>query len=125
MNDDSEYIRRVESFYELMFKEFGHPHNWPTPLSKPTKLFSIRGRLIDIKVNARLMRCGLPKIDKTFRRRFYYRLHQGQDICQDAGGYIWDCWKEALGLIAKPDLTYSELEDEHIDQLRRTGQLKR
>lgn len=90
-------------------KAFGcSVYQWPAiPPTKPGLLqFRIRAR--EARIVEALKKCGFGPITRTMRYEFWRNVRIGQDVYEDAGGYMWRCWKAALGLpYQRPQDPYS------------------
>lgn len=73
-------------------------HWWPAPDPVPPAWWQFRRRSRERRINAALARAGFGPVTDGMREVFWTERSYGQDVMEDAGGYIWRCWAAMLGL---------------------------
>lgn len=93
--------------YANLVVEFGeHVYRWPEmALTTPT-WWHFKQRERERQINRALAAVGLGPITDGMRAEYWRQIHLGQDIFEDAGGYLWRCWSAAIGLDYAPALLF-------------------
>lgn len=83
-------------------------HHWPAFPPERARWWQVWLWDRDAKIDAAMKAIGWPRFTNQMCRRYWKQVRYGQDVCEDAGGYLWRCWCAALGLpFREPSCTYS------------------
>ena len=109
MNYIQHYGQDPDRVHEALMKHFGTTiHGWPTIPREPARWWEFWLWKRDREINRALAAIGWHALTAQTCRRYWRQVSYGQDVVEDAGGYVWRCWCAALGLpFRDPTCTYS------------------
>lgn len=97
-------------------------HDWPHPFRRPPRFWQRKAVARERRLNDALVRQGYSPVTQEMRDRFYEQVSIGQDIYEDAGGYVWRCWQAMLGLPFAPALlSYKTVTMDDLKRLASQG----
>lgn len=98
-----------DEMHDRLSKEFGTTiWKWPPILRRAPRWWQRSMKRQEARVNSALAAVGKGPVTLGMRDLFWEQIRLGQDIYEDAGGYVWRCWCAALGLpFRAPTFTYS------------------
>ncbi len=98
-----------DAVFEVLSKHFGTTiHGWPPIPIERARWWQVWLWERDSIIDAALHTIGRTPFTAQMGRRYWRQIRFGQDVCEDAGGYVWRCWCAALGLpFREPTCTYS------------------
>lgn len=108
-----------EPFLRIMEERHGHPARWPKPHWRKPLPWPLdrRARSDEAELNQVLKITGRPPIADRERRRFWREVRRGQQLDEDAGGYLMRCYEAMLGLkLARTAPTYRT--DQAVERAR-------
>lgn len=71
-------------------------HSWPTPDRRAPRLWHFRQQEEERYINSALSIIKKGPITTKYRQDFYRQIDIGQDLTEDAGGFLMRCWKAML-----------------------------
>lgn len=96
-------------------------HGWPVPMERAPRFWEYRKSRREVPIHQALRYIGADPLTQEMRDRFYRQVRIGQDVYEDAGGYVWRCWQAMLGLpYRRAEMPYSGITEE--DLIRLAGQ---
>lgn len=106
---ETKHGREEWQFERAAIEHWGeaHPAQWPVPPHRRPSWWQFRQKALLSDLETVF---GSLNDDALFR--YWRERRKGQDIYEDAGGYLWRCYAAMAGFAVAPPYTYAQAADD-------------
>lgn len=83
-------------------------YEFPVLRQTPARWWQWKELRYEWRLDEALEAFGLPRITQEMRDAYWREVRKGQSVYEDAGGYLWRCWRAAFGLPVEEPYTYKQ-----------------
>jgi hypothetical protein len=84
-------------------------HDFPALGRKPARWWQLKARHFEARLDLALQLMGLPTVTQEMRDIYWAEVRKGQSVYEDAGGYLWRCWRAAFDQSVNEPYTYDQV----------------